>query len=97
MIGVAVFGITCQSLARVNFGVISYNITYDIRRNLYESILIKNIGYFDFQENSTPVLSSIMQNDTTIINGVATDSIPPILEAVCIIVMSFACSFYLCW
>jgi len=51
----------------------SYNLTYDIRKNLYEKILVKNIGYFDFPENSTFVLSGIMQSDTTIINGVATD------------------------
>jgi len=55
------------------FGIMSYNLTYDIRKNLYEKILVKNIGYFDFPENSTFVLSGIMQSDTTIINGVATD------------------------
>jgi len=55
------------------FGMLSYNLTYGIRKNLYESILVKNIGYFDFPENSTFVLSGIMQNDTTIINGVATE------------------------
>jgi len=42
------------------FGMLSYNITYDIRKELYANILSKNIGYFDFSENSTPVLSSVM-------------------------------------
>ena len=42
------------------FGMLSYNITYDIRKQLYENILSKNIGYFDFPENSTPVLTTVM-------------------------------------
>jgi hypothetical protein len=42
------------------FGMLSYNITYVIRKKLYTNILTKDIGYFDFPENSTPVLSSVM-------------------------------------
>jgi len=48
MLVVAFIGVMCQSFGRLNFGIVSYNITYDIRRKLYESILKKNIGYFDF-------------------------------------------------
>jgi hypothetical protein len=77
MCGISFIGYLLLSFGRRFFGIISYNVTYEIRKKLYETILVKNIGYFDFPENSTPVLSGIMQSDTTIINGVATDSIPP--------------------
>ena len=53
------------------------NLTFDIRKMLYVNILKKNIGFFDFPENSTPVLSTVMQSDTSKINGAASDSIPP--------------------
>jgi ABC-type multidrug transport system fused ATPase/permease subunit len=97
MIGIAVVGALLISFSRLMFGMISYNITYDIRKRLYENILVKNIGYFDFPENSTPVLSGVMQSDTTIINGVATDSVPPQVEAFVSVVLSFGLAFYLCW
>ena len=74
---ISFLGYLLLSAGRRFFGIISYNVTYEIRKNLYESILVKNIGFFDFPENSTPVLSGVMQSDTTVINGVATDSIPP--------------------
>jgi hypothetical protein len=77
MITIALASWFLLSFGRRFFGIISYNITYDIRKKLYNEILVKDIGYFDFPENSTPVLSGIMQSDTTIINGVASDSIPP--------------------
>lgn len=86
-----------MAMAKMSFGVISYNITYEIRKRLYGTILVKNIGYFDHPENSTFVLSGIMQSDTTIINGVATDSIPPQVEAGVLITLAFVYSFYLCW
>jgi hypothetical protein len=59
--------------------------------------LVKNIGYFDFPENATPVLSGIMQSDTTIINGIATDSIPPQVEAGTLILIAIMVAFYFCW
>lgn len=94
-ISVGTFFLLCAG--RMFFGIVSYNITYDIRKKLYETVLVKNIGYFDFPENSTPVLSGVMQNDTTIINGVATDSIPPLVEAATLMFLSFAIAFYICW
>ena len=42
------------------FGTLSANLTYDIRKILYSKILSKNIGFFDFPENSSSVLSTIM-------------------------------------
>jgi len=30
------------------FGMLSYNITYTIRKQLYSNILTKEMGYFDF-------------------------------------------------
>ena len=77
--------------------MLSYNITYDIRKELYANILSKNIGYFDFSENSTPVLSSVMQTDTSIINGVCTETIPPQVEAGSVISLAIVLSFYFCW
>jgi len=79
------------------FGMLSYNLTYDIRKNLYESVLVKNIGYFDFPENSTFVLSGIMQADTTLINGVATDQIPPKVEGGCLLFLAAVMCFWTCW
>jgi ATP-binding cassette subfamily B (MDR/TAP) protein 1 len=97
MVGIAVVGYLFIAIGKFLFGIISYNITYDIRKKLYETILVKNIGYFDHPENSTFVLSGVMQNDTTIINGVATDSIPPLVEAATLLSLAFIVSFYICW
>ena len=58
VVATVTYFLTC--FGKLIFGMISYNLTYDVRKDLYESILVKNIGYFDFPENSTYVLSGIM-------------------------------------
>lgn len=97
MICVSVYGYITLSIGRMLFGKVSYNVTYDIRKSLYESILVKNIGYFDFPENAVPVLSSCMQTDTTIINGVATEAIPPQVEAGTLVAFAVILATYFCW
>jgi ABC-type multidrug transport system fused ATPase/permease subunit len=47
-------------LGKKLFGILSFNLTYDIRKLCYVNILTKNIGFFDHAENSTPVLSGVL-------------------------------------
>ena len=42
------------------FSVLGENVTLQIRKLLYKSILEKNIGWFDEQENQSSVLTSAM-------------------------------------
>jgi ATP-binding cassette subfamily B (MDR/TAP) protein 1 len=42
------------------FSVLGENVTLQVRRLLYKSILEKNIGWFDEQENQSSVLTSAM-------------------------------------
>ena len=77
MMGAAFVYFVFQSLGKILFGILSYNLTFEMRKMLYVKVLTKNIGFFDFAENSTPVLSGVLQNDTSKINGVAADAIPP--------------------
>lgn len=63
--------------AKKSFGTLGENVTLSVRKVLYTNILQKNIGWFDHPENGTSVLTSAMAQDTSIINGVSTESIPP--------------------
>jgi len=52
-------------------------VTYQMRATLYNSIMSKNIGWFDLRENSVGILSSAMASDTSLVNGVSSESIGP--------------------
>lgn len=44
----------------VSFGRLGANVTIEVRKMLYESILRKNIGWFDNRDNAVSVLTSAM-------------------------------------
>ena len=82
---------------KISFGFLGENVTQQVRRVLYESILRKNVGWFDEKENGTSVLTSAMAQDTAIINGVSTESLAPQLEGTCALVVGLVIGFIYCW
>ena len=45
------------------FGVVGENITLNIRNQLYQSLLKKNMGWFDLRENAPGVLTSVLASE----------------------------------
>jgi ABC-type multidrug transport system fused ATPase/permease subunit len=68
-----------------------------IRQGLYESILRKHIGFHDYRENGSSVLTSAMAEDSAIINGVSTESIGPQLDGIGGLVIGLAIGFVFSW
>ena len=84
-------------ISKFSFSLLGENVTLKIRFDLYRSILRKNIGWFDESNNSPSVLTSAMAQDTSIINGVSTESIATILESLFSILVGVGIGFYYCW
>jgi ATP-binding cassette subfamily B (MDR/TAP) protein 1/ATP-binding cassette subfamily B (MDR/TAP) protein 5 len=68
-----------------------------VRALLYVSILQKNIGWFDFKDNGTGILTAAMSSDTSLINGVSTESLAPLCEALFSLLVGIGIGFYFCW
>jgi len=62
---------------KYSFSTLGNNVTHKVRTILYSSILQKNIGWFDERDNGPSVLTSTMASDTSLINGVSTESLGP--------------------
>jgi hypothetical protein len=75
MLVVAVICFFSFGITKKCFGTLGNNVTFEVRKLLYRKILEKNIGFFDFPENGTSVLTSSMSSDTHLINGVGSESI----------------------
>jgi hypothetical protein len=46
-----------------SFGIVGENITLNIRHMLYQSIVKKNIGWFDQRDNAPGVLTSVLASE----------------------------------
>ena len=84
-------------LQRYMFGSLGNKVTHQIRDILYAKILEKNIGWFDNRDNGPSVLTSAMAKDTSLVNGVSTESVGPIMEAGCALSAGLILGFAFCW
>jgi len=84
-------------IQKLFFNRLSETVTYHMRYGLYDSILGKNIGWFDLRENGVGVLSSAMASDTSLINGVSSESLGPQVESMFAMIVGIVIGFYYCW
>ena len=95
IIGVAVLiGLTGSKFC---FGTLGENVTLDVRKLLYEKILRKHIGFHDFKENQSSALTSAMAEDSSIINGVSTESIAPQVDGMFALLIGLGIGFWQNW
>ena len=98
MMGLIAFGAGVTGYFKgISFGNLGANVTESIRKILYESILRKNIGWFDDRENGVSVLTSAMAQDTSVINGVSSESLAPQLEGGIAFLVGIIIAFVACW
>jgi ATP-binding cassette subfamily B (MDR/TAP) protein 1 len=80
-----------------SFGILAQNITINIRRNLYRSILSKHAGWHDNQENAAGVLSAILASDVQKLNGASSEAFVVMIEAAIAIVAGMVVAFIFSW
>lgn len=68
-----------------------------MRYELYDAILSKNIGWFDLRENSVGILGSAMAQDTSLVNGVSSESLGPQAESFFAMATGLTIGFYFNW
>jgi len=77
------------------YAYLGENLTYTVRNNLFSSILYKHLGWFDNKERAPGVLSNVLSEDITLLNGLTSETIANILEAtLCLIIGVVLCFIY---
>ncbi len=92
------FGIALtQFLQRYNFSALGEQLTCKMRVMLFEGIIYKHISWFDSKDKAPGVLSNVLSQDITLLNGLSTESISIILESVFTVTIGIVLSFYFSW
>jgi len=97
-----IVGVACCTASGVfikdlYFKKLGANTTYNIRKELYGKIIEKNLGWFDDRDHSSGVLTSAIAKDTSIINGISTESLGPLFEGGMAITGGVIVAFIFCW
>ena len=71
--------------------------TLKLRIELFKAILRKHIGWFDNKDRAPGILTNIITEDITAINGLTTEAIGVMIEAALGLVISCGICFVFCW
>ena len=93
-----VIGIGLSSFVqKLCFGYGGDNLTLRLRIKLFEAYLNKHIGWFDNKERAPGVLTNIITEDVSAVNGLTTEAIGIMVEAGLGIVISSLVCFIFSW
>ena len=64
------------------FSITGENLTYDVRSRLYRALIHKQVSWFDRKETAPGILTNILSEDITNLNGLTTETIATLVESV---------------
>ena len=65
---------------KVSFGILAENMTKDIRKDLFRSIIRKHVGWFDQNDNNIGFLTTTLSSDVYALNGASTEGLSSLIE-----------------
>jgi len=97
MFGCAILLGLSKSASLVLLSRVSEKIVQGIRRELYQSILRKNVGWHDSRDNSSGVMTATLSSDVQLLNGVSSDGIAAGVESATALLFGICFAFSWSW
>mmetsp|Transcript_18841 Transcript_18841/g.32183 ORF Transcript_18841/g.32183 Transcript_18841/m.32183 type:complete len:562 (-) Transcript_18841:652-2337(-) len=88
---------TCGFLQKYLFFVTGENLTFDVRNKLFESLVHKQISWYDRKERAPGVISNILSEDISGLNGLTTETIATLFESFLSLVIGITVSAFFEW
>ena len=79
------------------FGVMGEKLSYTLRIDLLKGVLYKQISWFDREERAPGILTNIMSENITELNGMSTELFVTIVEVIFSLTFSIAFGIFICW
>lgn len=73
------------------------NLTGSVRKLLFRGIIFKQVSWFDVEMKAPGVLTTVLSEDVASLNGMTTETLATVLEALLGLVLGVLLSAYFCW
>jgi ATP-binding cassette subfamily B (MDR/TAP) protein 1 len=90
-IGILVF------LEKLMYGVSGENLTNRVRQLLFRGIIYKQVSWFDDEKKAPGVLTTVLSEDVASLNGMTTETLAGVLEAILGLVFGLLLALYFSW
>jgi ABC-type multidrug transport system fused ATPase/permease subunit len=84
-------------LQKYLFMYVGENLTFTVRNDLYKGIIYKNIAWFDNKDRAPGILSSVLSEDISALNGMTTEHFAILLEAALGLIIGMIISLCFTW
>lgn len=79
------------------FSITGENLTYDVRSRLYRALIHKQVSWFDRKDKAPGILTNILSEDITNLNGLTTETIATLVESFVSLFAGIALSAFFQW
>ena len=97
MVAAAILIMIAKASSVINFSGIGQNIIKNVRKELYSSILHKEIGWHDDSTNGSGVLTATLASDVSTLNGVSSEGRAAQIEAMAALMWGLILGFIFSW
>jgi ABC-type multidrug transport system fused ATPase/permease subunit len=82
---------------RLIFGVSGENLTSNVRKLLFRGIIFKQVSWFDDEQKAPGVLTTVLSEDVAALNGMTTETLATVMEAMLGLLLGVLLSAYFSW
>ncbi|XP_009148411.1 ABC transporter B family member 10 isoform X2 [Brassica rapa] len=93
----SVITVISHAIEHTTFGIMGERLTLRVRQMMFSAILRNEIGWFDKVDNTSSMLASQLESDSTLLRTIVVDRSTILLENFGLVVTSFIISFILNW
>ena len=79
------------------FGVMGERLSYTLRTDLLRGIMYKQVSWFDREDRAPGILTNIMSENVTDLNGMTSETIVTVVEVLFSLTFGILGGFVLCW
>ncbi|KAJ0229117.1 ABC transporter B family member 10 [Hirschfeldia incana] len=93
----SVLTVISHAIEHTTFGIMGERLTLRVRQMMFSAILRNEIGWFDKVDNTSSMLASQLESNSTLLRTIVVDRSTILLENFGLVVTSFIISFILNW
>jgi ATP-binding cassette subfamily B (MDR/TAP) protein 1 len=85
------------TLRGMSFGYVAENVTENMRRDVYQSVLRKHMGWHDVRTNNSGVVTAVLAGECSSLQGLTGEAIGVIIECIASLGFAIAIGYYFAW
>lgn len=86
-----------SGIEKTMFAITGENLTFNVRLDLMRGILFKQVAWFDQEKHAPGILTTVLSEDVTALNGMTTETISVLVEAFVGLILGLIIAMFFSW